>query len=169
MRNIKYLTVAAAIMVSLALVGCQNAANNGNKASNSNANAKPEATTAKADSPAGSMATPTDTYKSAYAYRKNKDIDGLKKVMSQDILDFLKMMGEDDKKSLDDMLKELCDRPQAATAEARNEKIDGNNATIEYLDENGAWKNMDFEKIGSDWKMGAPKGAGKPGDAPKKP
>lgn len=172
MKNIKYLSIAAVIAVGLAMLGCQNAANsaanNTNKASNSNANAKPEATTAKTDSPAGSMATPTDTYKSAYAYRKNKDIEGLKKVMSQDILDFLKMMGEDDKKSLDDMLKELCDRPQAATAEARNEKITGETATIEYLDETGGWKTMDFEKIGSDWKMGAPKGAGKPGDAPKK-
>ncbi len=57
--------------------------------------------------PTGSLATPTDAYKTAYDLRKKKDIEGLKKVMTKDILDFLKMMGEDDKKSLDDMLREM--------------------------------------------------------------
>ena len=46
-------------------------------------------------------------------------------VMSKDILDFLEMMGKEDKKSLDDTLKELCETPQGATSESRNEKITG--------------------------------------------
>ena len=100
--------------------------------------------------------TPTDAYKAAYTARKNKDIDGLKKVLSKDILEFFTMMGDADdknKKSLDDMLRELCDRPQAATAEARNEKIDGDKATIEYLDETGGWGSMDFVKEDGVWKL----------------
>ena len=51
----------------------------------------------------------------------------------------------------------MFDRPQAKTAEVRNEKITGNTAILEYLDEDGNWKRMDFVKEGSDWKMTMPK------------
>ncbi|MBK8303825.1 MAG: hypothetical protein IPK98_10655 [Chloracidobacterium sp.] len=82
--------------------------------------------------------------------------------MSKDVLEFLTMVGDADEKkkmSLDDQLKELCDKPQAATAEARNEKIDGDYATIEYLDEKGGWKPMEFIKEDGMWKLafGPPK------------
>ena len=82
--------------------------------------------------------------------------------MSKDVLEFLTMVAEADEKkkaTLDDQLKELCDKPQAATAEARNEKIDGDYATIEYLDEKGGWKPMEFTKEDGVWKIafGAPK------------
>jgi hypothetical protein len=105
----------------------------------------------------GSLATPTDTYKTAYELRKKKDVQGLKAIMSKDIKEFLTMMGEEDKKSLDDMIKEMCDKPQADRAEARNEKIKGDRATVEYLTEKGDWKTMDFEKVDGKWLMGFPK------------
>ena len=118
MKNTSYLSIIAAVAICLGLLGCSKtdntnlAANNANKAANSNANspsnanAKSDTTDIKTDSGSvGSLATPTDAYKTAYELRKKKDIEGLKKVMSKDILDFLKMMGEDDKKSLDDFLQ----------------------------------------------------------------
>ena len=105
----------------------------------------------------GSLATPTEAYKTAYELRKKGDVAGLKRVMSDDIKEFLTMMGEADKKSLDDMIKEMCDKPQADRAEARNEKISGNSATIEYLTEKGDWKTMDFEKVDGKWLMTFPK------------
>ena len=98
----------------------------------------------------------TNFHKAAHAARKNKDINALKKIMSKDVLEFLTMIGgadEKKKKSLDDMLRELCDQPQAASAEARNEKIDGDKATIEYLDEEGQWRSMDFVKEDGAWKL----------------
>jgi hypothetical protein len=55
------------------------------------------------------------------------------------------------------MLKEMVEKPQADKAEVRNEKIDGNFATVEYLTETGGWKTMDFEKVGSDWLLTFPK------------
>ena len=176
MKNIKYLSIIAAALC-LGLLGCQkndntnSAANNANKtATNANANAKPETTETKTESgPTGSLATPTDAYKTAYELRKKKDIEGLKKVMSKDILDFLTMMGEDDKKSLDDMLREMCDKPQAPTNESRNEKITGNTATLEYPDDKGNWKTMDLVKVGNDWKVGPPKGPMKSDGPQKKP
>jgi len=89
--------------------------------------------------------------------REKKDVAGLKKVMSKELLDFLTMMGESDKKSLDDQIAEIFDQPQAKTNESRNEKITGDRATVEYPDEDGEWKTMDFVKEGQEWKMTIPK------------
>jgi len=146
--------------------GCQNAAstsaNSAQPAVNTAAAPKdePKAAEPKAAEPVseiGSLATPTETYKTAFELRKNKDVQGLKKIMSDDIKEFLTMMGEDDKKSLDDMIMDMCDKPQADRAEARNEKIKGEWATVEYLTEKGDWKTMDFEKVGGKWLMTFPK------------
>ncbi|MEQ1924025.1 MAG: hypothetical protein ABL952_16080 [Pyrinomonadaceae bacterium] len=139
------------------------AAANTNQAANA---ATPEPTNTTTTSSAG---TPTDAYKAAYTARKNKDIEGLKKLMSKDVIEFLTMVAEADEKkksTLDDQLKELCEKPQAATAEARNEKIDGDYATIEYLDEKGGWKPMEFIKEDGVWKLAfGPKKPGSPDKA----
>ena len=156
-------TVAAVAFI-FASMGCAPAATSNNSTANtanSNAvlanNSAPAATPSPATSSSvGSLATPSDAYRTAHDLRKRKDIEGLKKIMTPDIIEFLTMMGEDEKKSIDDMLKEMCDKPQAERAEVRNEKITGNTATVEYLTETGSWKTMDFEKIGSEWKLGLP-------------
>ncbi len=104
-----------------------------------------------------SLATPTDTYKTGYNARKNKDIATLKRVFAKDVLEFLTEMGQAEKKSLDDHLKELTEKPQADSPETRNEKIKGNRATLEYLNEKGGWSTMDFSKEGNEWKIDIPK------------
>jgi hypothetical protein len=109
------------------------------------------------DQPAvGSLATPTDAYKTAYAARQKKDIAGLKQVMSQRLLGFLTSMGETEKKTVDDQLRDLVEQPQAASNESRNEKITGDTATLEYLNDKGKWATMDFVKEGHDWKLTLP-------------
>jgi hypothetical protein len=124
------------------------------------ANANQSQATPETPKPAGtiSLATPIDTYKTGYAARQNKDIATLKRVMSKDAQEFLTEMGAIDKKTLDDLLKELAEKPQASTAETRNEKITGNRASLEYLDETGKWSSMDFSKEGNEWKIDLPKG-----------
>jgi cytoskeletal protein RodZ len=102
------------------------------------------------------LSTPTAAYKTAYNARKNKDLSVLKRVLSKDVQDFLTEIGkadEKDKKSLDDMLKDLCEQPQAPTAEARNEKINGDKATLEYLEDSGSWHSMDLVKENGEWKI----------------
>ena len=145
-------------------LSCQNAASTANNAPADQVPSnvakdvqEPQPETPNETGNVGSLSTPTEAYKTAYELRKKKDIVGLKKVMSKDILEFLTMMGEDDKKSLDDMLKEMCDKPQADRAEARNERIKGDRAVVEYLTETGGWKTMDFEKVDGKWLLALPK------------
>jgi hypothetical protein len=100
--------------------------------------------------------SPTETYKLAYKYRKEKNIEGLKSVFAADVIDFLTEMGKSEKKSVDNELRDLCEKPQWSTDESRNEKITGDRATIEYRDEDGDWKTMDMVKEDGKWKLGFP-------------
>ena len=178
MKITKCLTLAA-IAITFIMTGCNfSVGTNTATANSSNASNSKPATNAASPAPAanktestssGSLATPTEAYKTAYEYRKKKDIEGLKKVLSKDVMDFMTEMSKDDGKTLDDALKELCDRPQAEKPEVRNEKIDGNHASIEVTDEKGEWGPIDFEKFGNDWKMTIPKAPNKGGSGPKKP
>ena len=117
----------------------------------------------------GSLATPTETYKTACAARRKKDVAGLKRVLSKDLLGFFKEMGEAEKKSLDESLSEMLNQPMSPSDESRDEKINGDTATLEYLNDKGKWSQMDFVKEGTDWKMTFPKaGAPMSKDAQKK-
>lgn len=166
MTSAKYISLfSAALLIAATITGCQKAANTntaanqaGNtSAANTNAATPAAAKTPETSSAAISLATPTDAYKAAYALREKKDVEGLKKVFSKDVLDFLTDIGKSEKKSLDDEITAMFDSPQAKTAEARNEKINGDKASVEYLAADGSWKTMDFVKDGSDWKMTIPK------------
>ena len=164
MKKLIVLTMAA---FALAFSGCGGAANtnvsvNVNQAA-SNANAANVNKSESAPTPAvettgpiGSLATPTDAYKTAYALRAKKDIQGLKKVLSKEVIEFLTMMGEDEKKTLDDQIATMFDKPQAKTDEVRNVKVNGDRASLEYPDDKGDWKTMDFVKEDGDWKMAFP-------------
>ncbi len=152
---------AAVFMTGTACQKAENTSSNSNKAANSNSaatatQAPPIMTPEKAGEPAAA-GSPTAAYKAAYAARKNKDVDALRKLMSRDIMEFFAEIGKEEKKTVDEMLKELCDKPQAATDDARNEKINGDRATVEYLDEDGKWRTMDFIKEGGSWKLTLPK------------
>jgi len=154
----KYLSLFVA--VALAGAACSKAAGTNTNitsntaTANASAHAKTApANTASANDPGDPAGSPSEVYKAAYTARKNCDLAGLKKVMSKAILGFLADMGKTEKKSLDDELKELCSRPQASTAQARNEKIDGDKATVEYLDEDGNWQKMGFVREDGAWKM----------------
>jgi len=106
--------------------------------------------------PIGSTATPSDSYRTAHILRAKKDVEGLKQVMSNEILEFFTEMGKLEKKSLDEMLLQLVNKPQAPNAEVRDEKITGNRAVLEFKDENGKWTEMDFVKEGGGWKLTLP-------------
>jgi hypothetical protein len=165
-----FILIAVLFVVAAMAAGCQKATStppeSGTNTTASNTAPKAEEPKAAETDPAapvgetesaGSLATPTEAYKTAYKLRKNKDIAGLKKMMSDDIKEFLTMMGEAEKKSLDDVLRQMVEQPQADRAESRSEKIKGDRATLEYLSETGTWKTMDFEKVDGKWLLTFPK------------
>ena len=170
--SVKTIKLVLVVVSATIAGGCGGQAGTNSSSLNLNANttqntasantAKVEATPSQPpDRTSGaSLATPTEAYKTAHEMRKNKDVAGLKSIMTSDVKEFLTMMGEDQKKSLDDMIEEMCDKPQADKAVARNEKIKGDKATVEYLTETGAWKTMDFEKVEGKWLMSLPSADG---------
>lgn len=170
------MALAAAIIITIGgTVGCSKntvAVNANSPAANtantSNTTAGSTATQTAPSAAYGSLATPTEAYKTAYAARKNGDIETLKKVFSKDVLEFFEIMGKEEKKTLDDQLKDLVKEPQASSDEVRNEKITGDTATLEYKKDETSWKTMDFIKDGSEWKMTIPKGDAKE-KGPKQP
>lgn len=112
-----------------------------------------EAKTESNTAASSSVSTPTAAYKAAYAARKNKDIKALKQLISKDMFEFFEMMGEGKPNAVDEGLKEMCETPQGASDDARNEKIKGDTATIEYLDAKGEWHTMDLVKEDGSWKL----------------
>ncbi len=171
-KNLRIMTILS-IMAALFATACQKESNTGNGQTN-----KPEANrtadnsdrsnsnTAVNQAPSESntatpgdakqefsLATPTDAYKTAYEARKNKDVKTLKRVFSKDMLEFFGLLAEDEKSSVDAELMKLAEKPQNPSNQSRNEKITGNTATLEYLDEKGAWKMMDFIKESDGWKL----------------
>lgn len=154
----------AAISIS---IGCASpAANTSNQQAsptNQNVNAAntaaapaPSASPVAAVTEVGANATPSEVYKAAHKMRQEKDYEGLKKIFAADVLDFFTEIGKADGKTVDDGIREMFNRPQAEKAEVRNEKINGDRATVEYLDETGEWDTMDFRKEGGVWKITFP-------------
>lgn len=157
---------AVLVWTTACQTGTQPGSENVNRAvTNANAqtaanNNQPEVLKPETSAPpnGGSLATPTEAYKTGYAARQTKDLATLKRVLSKDALQFLTDVGKEEQKTLDDQLRTLAERPQAATAETRNEKINGDRASLEYLNEKGKWASMEFVKEGNDWKIDLPKG-----------
>jgi hypothetical protein len=161
--NAKLILITAISLALGAHAGCRTKVESQNMTANQavspapNQTEKTENTKTEIEKPAAdSLSSPTATYKTAFALRQKKDPDGLKKVLSKELLGFLADMAKSENKTLDDQLKELVAEPQAATAESRNEKIVGDLAALEYLDEKGKWKLMGFVKEDGVWKMTFP-------------
>lgn len=170
MKTINLILVIITLTV-IALTGCQKNAASENKTVNENTNKtvsnanqntanKPETNSNATDVPKAetksssvSASTPTEAYKSAYAARKNKDIETLKKLIAKDMFEFFEILGEGKENPVDAGLKELCEMPQGPTDEVRNEKITGDKATLQILDKDSKWITADFVKEDGIWKM----------------
>ena len=98
--------------------------------------------------------SPTATAKAFYDAAKSKDVSGMKSQMSKKTLDTLDKAMKAQNKSADDFLKEANDKePPPATFEARNEKINGDTATLEVSDGKGGWEPFSFIKEDGQWKL----------------
>jgi predicted lipid-binding transport protein (Tim44 family) len=111
--------------------------------------------------PVVELDSPAETYKAAYAIRQRKDVEALKQLMSKDMLAYFTEVGRSQRKSLEQALALLVEQPQAAAAETRNQRINGDRAVLEFKDASGKWLPMDFVKEDGAWKMTLSRSGGK--------
>lgn len=99
--------------------------------------------------------TPTATFKAFYEASKKKDPAAMKKTLSKGTLDMFDKLAKEQKKSTDDMLKDVDkDDKSDKMPETRNEKITGDTATLEVKnDKTDKWDTLPFTKEDGEWKI----------------
>ena len=102
-----------------------------------------------------SGSTPTATFKAFYEASKKKDVAGMKKTLSKGTLDMFDKLAKEQNKTTDDMLKDVDkDDKSEKMPETRNEKINGDTATIEVKNEKtNKWDPLPFVKENGEWKI----------------
>ncbi len=104
----------------------------------------------------GAGSTPTATFKAYVEAVKSKDTDSVKKTFSKGSLEFFEKAAKAQNKTVDEMLKTgITDEVASAAApEMRNEKIEGDSATLEVKDnKSGKWETVPFVKEEGQWKI----------------
>jgi flagellar hook-associated protein FlgK len=96
--------------------------------------------------------------KAFFEATRKKDAEGFKKTLSKSTLDMMEGFAKMQNKTLDDILKSGMNAPDtaqnAATPEMRNEKINGETATLEVQnDKNKEWETIPFVKENGEWKI----------------
>ena len=99
--------------------------------------------------------TPTATFKSFYEASRKKDAAGMKKALSKGTLDMFDKLAKGQNKTTDDVLKEMDkDNKDDKVPETRNEKINGDSATLEVKnDKTDKWDTVPFVKENGEWKI----------------
>jgi len=99
--------------------------------------------------------TPTATFKAFFEASKKKDVAGMKKALSKGTLDMIDKLAKEQNKSTDDMLKDIYKEEDKSEniPETRNEKVNGDTATLEVKDKTGKWDTLPFAKENGDWKI----------------
>lgn len=96
-----------------------------------------------------SGSTPTATMNAYYDALKKKDVAAVKKTVSDGYLKLIESAGVSAERAFQPMMERL----PAARPATRNEKIDGNQATLEVRNEEGGWETVAFVKEAGAWKI----------------
>jgi hypothetical protein len=104
--------------------------------------------------------SPTATLKAYFEALQKKDAAGLKKTLSKGTLEMFEQFAkaQNPPKTLDEALQTGLASATTGDSnkmpETRNEKIDGEKATLEVKnDKSGAWETVPFVKEDGDWKI----------------
>jgi hypothetical protein len=104
-----------------------------------------------------SAGSPTATFKTFFEAQKRKDIPGMKQVLSKTSLAMMEASAKEQGKTLDKLIQEGLDNPASKIdklPETRNEKINGDQATLELHNEDvQRWDTMYFVKEEGAWKI----------------
>jgi hypothetical protein len=154
--------LAAALALSaLALTACNKGASNSNNANNSNntnatsnSNSAANKNTTATTSGAGDYSSPTAAMKTFYEAAKGSNAEGIKRSMSKKSLTAIEKAAAKDNKTVDESLKEMMKDAPANAPETRNEKIDGDKATLEIKDDKmDKWDMVPFVREDGQWKI----------------
>ncbi|MEJ7622935.1 MAG: hypothetical protein WKF34_02975 [Pyrinomonadaceae bacterium] len=101
------------------------------------------------------QSTPSEAGESFYNAVKAKDKTSFKQLMSKDSMEILNAAAQEKKMTLDDLLDKefFINAAMPAKLGQRNEKLTGDKATTEMLDDKGEWSPMTFVKEGGSWKV----------------
>ncbi|HEY0004799.1 MAG TPA: hypothetical protein VGB17_08295 [Pyrinomonadaceae bacterium] len=107
----------------------------------------------------GSPSSPTITMKAYFEAIRKKDAEGFKKTLSKGSLETLENSAKQKSTTLDAAIKAGLNDPAlaanaASTPEMRNEKINGDAATLEVKnDQTNSWESIPFVKENNEWKI----------------
>ena len=104
----------------------------------------------------GAGSSPTATFRAFYEASKNKDIAAVRQTFSKATLEIFEKQAKASNKTVDEMFKSGMDNKPTPDKmpETRNEKINGNEATLEIHDESGGrWDTLTFVKEEGQWKI----------------
>ncbi|MEO6587732.1 MAG: hypothetical protein ABIP06_00260 [Pyrinomonadaceae bacterium] len=98
--------------------------------------------------------TPLETLQTYAAAYKKKDYTTMKLLLSDATIKMHQQAAKDQNVILDDIVqRETLFLPDQKTAEFRNQKIDGDKATLEMKDTGGIWNMINFSKEEGIWKL----------------
>lgn len=151
------LMIASTFALAATLIGCGSSATNTttNTAGSSNANPTATTSTAATGAPQASGATtPTETTRHLFDAMKSKDLAALKTFFTRKTLAVMEAEARRQNTSLDDVLRGFIKAtPVPATFNARNEKIEGERASVETMDDEGRYSPIEFVKEDGGWKL----------------
>jgi len=108
----------------------------------------------KNGSSASNPSTPTEVMQTFYASLQKKDVAALKQSMSKELLEKIGKVAKEGNQTVDEWLSNNIDSIRSSmTSETRNEKIEGDRATLEFKNSQGDWRPQHFVKEDGVWKM----------------
>jgi hypothetical protein len=98
--------------------------------------------------------TPLETLKAYTTAIKKKDTTTMKLLLSKDSIKMAEQEAKAQNVTLDEVVKrETLFNESQSTVEFRNEKIDGDKATIEMKDSTSSWNTVPFVREEGSWKI----------------
>lgn len=98
--------------------------------------------------------TPLETLQAYVEAFRKKDYTAMKLLLSDATIKMHQQSAKDQGVTLDDIVqRETIISPGQKTAEFRNQKIDGDRATIEMKNSFGAWDTINFVREQGSWKI----------------
>ncbi len=98
--------------------------------------------------------SPTATLKNFIEASKTKDIETIKKLLSKSTLESIKKAADEQNTTVDEILSKDNGTPLKELPETRNEKIEGDTATVEVKNKiTGEFETIPFVKEDGIWKI----------------